>query len=240
MVDAPWRNVEADYRAALQRFAKGSERPVSVPVGRSCGHPWLSTPYRPLLTGRVAICRPARSMQLSIVHLRRATRGLDGPQASAPLPPIRRRGSGSGPLADGTPSSPSNSPDVRRPHRLPVAGADRRNPRAATTHGPGRARRHTAAPVARGRAGTGAGGRRFAAARGRDAQSRQRRAVDCRRQRIVRAVFSNRGATLDGVGARATTARRTASLSISSRTMYRPISPNRFRSSWTTHRRRRA
>jgi len=58
------------------------------------------------------------------LHLRRFARDLDGPQASSPLPPLRRRGSGSGPLADGTPSPASNSPDVRRPHRLSVAGAD--------------------------------------------------------------------------------------------------------------------
>ena len=58
-------------------------------------------------------------------HLRRAQRRMVRPQARAPLPPSRRRGSGSGPLADGTPPSPRHSSYVRRPHRLSVAGSDR-------------------------------------------------------------------------------------------------------------------
>ena len=56
-------------------------------------------------------------------YLRRAQGRMVGPQARAPLPPSRRRGSGSGPLADGTPPSPRHSSYVRRPHRLSVAGS---------------------------------------------------------------------------------------------------------------------
>ena len=70
-------------------------------------------------------------------HLRRAQRRMVGPQARAPLPPSRRRGSGSGPLADGTPPSPRHSSYVRRPHRLSVAGSDGPAGRAGVNGAPG-------------------------------------------------------------------------------------------------------
>ncbi len=124
---------------------------------------------------------------------------MAGPQACAPLPPFRWRGSGSGPLADGTPPSPRHRSHVRRAHGLSVAGADV----TAGAGDPGsrrpRRRRRKRAPGAAPRKRSVAAARRCgarAARRGRDVQADTAERTITVDNGVVRAVFSNRGATL--------------------------------------------
>ena len=165
----------------------------------TCGHSRLSNPYStatyrlvPVSADLLGVCGR------SDCHLRRAPRRMDGPQARAPLPPFWWRGSGSGPLADGTPPSPRNCSHVRRPHRLSVAGADvrsrapaepaRRRPAAAPAATPAAAPRQPPAPR-RHRARTA--GRQSKRFKPTPPSGRSRSTTA-----LVRAVFSNRGATL--------------------------------------------
>ena len=138
-------------------------------------------------------------------HLRRAQRRMVRPQARAPLPPSRRRGSGSGPLADGTPPSPRHSSYVRRPHRLSVAGSHRPAGRAGRQQA-----RLERSPAAKPAATTApASPPPSAAAAPAPAPTPAVEAVRADTAErtvtvdngVVRAVFSNRGATLVGMGA---------------------------------------
>ena len=98
MVDAPWRNIEADYRAALERFEnRGREsfffwkascllKKDSRPLFLSAWHLRLFEATNSLfdhcLRARVGICRPARSMRPKRLSLT-ARSGVDGWASSA-------------------------------------------------------------------------------------------------------------------------------------------------------------
>ena len=126
-------------------------------------------------------------------HLRRAQGRMVGPQARAPLPPSRRRGSGSGPLADGTPPSPRHSSDVRRAHRLSVAGSDGPTGHAGV-HGcdwsvPGRETRGNSRAGACTRERGGRACTRTCSARGSRPRRHGRANGDRRQRRRARGVF---------------------------------------------------
>ena len=108
----------------LHSSALRSASPVSVRLGTR-GHSRLSTPYSTITYRLVSVSADLLGVcGRSDCHSRRAQGRMAGPQARAPLPPIRWRGSGSGPLADGTPPSPRNRSHVHRADGLSVAGAD--------------------------------------------------------------------------------------------------------------------
>ena len=182
----------------LHSSALRSASPALCPPG-TCGYSRLSTPYSTTTYRLVSVSADLlRVCGRSDRHLRRAQGRMAGPQARAPLPPFRWRGSGSGPLADGTPPSPRNSSDVRRAHRLSMADSDvnRRGPATQTAppgrDAPDRRRRQPRAgtpppPVVTPPAPP-------AAVETVQADTAERTiTVD---NGVVRAVFSNRGATL--------------------------------------------